>query len=155
MMFSLKNLKEVMEKRQNFKIPEAGPHVAKIVGAKEEENSVGTGSILKTTMEIEEGPDKGVLIYDTINISNVDEYTQKKGRAWIHYLNLACGFAEGYYPSEAGEYLGKKLVIVLSDKQGEAFNVKRYEPLPEELKTKASGGFSSMVKKVFGAKKTS
>ena len=153
-MFTLKDLKEKKEKEKSFTIPEHGPHVAEIVKAVEEENSVGTGSILKLTMTIEEGPSKGVLIYDSINFSNVDEYTQKKGRAWLYYLNKACGFEEGYYPSGAEEYLGKKLVITLSDKQGEAFNVTRYEPLPKDQKPKTPGIFSTVVKKAFGTKNT-
>ena len=77
-MFTLKDLKEKKEKEKSFTIPEHGPHVAEIVKAVEEENSVGTGSILKLTMTIEEGPSKGVFIYDSINFSNVDEYTQKR-----------------------------------------------------------------------------
>ena len=142
---SLKDLNELMSHKKPFKIPEAGPHKAIITGAKEEDNSLGTGSILKLEMEIVDGEDKGTRIFDTVNIFNDDEYTQKKGRAWLHYLNLACGFEKGYYPAEAEEYVGKKLVIVLSDKQGEAFNVLRYEPLQAmEHEPKRTGVLSSL-----------
>lgn len=109
----------------SFDLVPPGEYVAAIVNDEDVPNKSGSGSHLKLTLQIIEGPHKGRLLWDRLNLQHPKEIVVKIARGKLSSICKAVGVLR---PKDTAELRDKPLIIRVGV-SGDFNEVKGYKPL--------------------------
>lgn len=107
----------------------AGKYKAVITASEERPNKAMTGTILKFSLQVIEGPHQGAYVFDQLNVNNPSETAQEIAQRQLSAICRAVGV---YTPEDSSDLHNKPLIVTVkvenSEKYGAQNKVAGYEP---------------------------
>ena len=124
---------ESIEPTQDFTLLPAGDYKVIVKSTERKETKAGTGAYLKLEIEVIEGPNKGGLIFENLNLWNPNETAVKIAQ---QSLSSLCRAAGNMTPGDSSELCGIPICATVkinkgSGDYGPSNGIRSYKPLAD------------------------
>jgi len=119
-----------VEPQQDFQALPAGEYLVHVKDSEMKQTKAGTGEYLQLTFEVLEGQAKGRLIFDRMNLRNLNQVAVQIGQQHLSSLCRAIGVM---HVKDSSDLHNKPVIIRLSVKRGDgnyedSNDVKAFKP---------------------------
>jgi hypothetical protein len=125
-------------KEQSFEPVPAGEYIAVIENSDYLPNSQDTGSMLKLTYQIIDGPMKGKKLFENLNLENKNQQAEQIARRALNAICLACNIQGELKDSAQAHNIPIKIVVGVRPDNRPGMkgqiqnNIKKHLPLKED-----------------------